>query len=113
MAIEVTSAAGVAVFHPTQPIAPIDQANPVMLGIWRATMVSGGVTWTLTAENNPDGTYYDVAQTEDSGSCVFANRQWRTTSVVTGRSDMGTYRVLDTRNVEITSSEGSAVWQRQ
>ena len=112
-AIEVTSAKGAAVFRPTQPTAPIDQANPVMLGVWIATVVQGGLTWTVTVQNNPDGTYHDVAPTEDSGSCVFANHKWRTTSAVTGRSNIGTYRVVDARDVEITGPDGSAVWQLQ
>ncbi len=47
-AIAVTSVAGTAVFQPIEPIAPIDQANPVMLGIWRATVVRDGLTWTWT-----------------------------------------------------------------
>jgi hypothetical protein len=57
-AIEVISATGAAIFRPAQPIAPLNQANPIMLGIWRATIVQGGVTWTLTIQNNPDGSYH-------------------------------------------------------
>ena len=112
-AIELRSATGAAIFRPAQPIAPIDQAHPVMLGIWRATIVRGGVTWTLTIQNNPDGTYHYQAQTEDNGSCVIADSQWRTTSAVTGKSNIGTYRVVDARNVEITGSTGPTLWQRQ
>jgi hypothetical protein len=76
-AIEVTSATGTAVFHPTQPNGPIDQANPIMLGVWRAIVVQGGVTWTLAVQNNPDGTYYDQARSEDNGSCAFADEKWQ------------------------------------
>lgn len=35
-AIEVKGATGAAIFYPTQPTGPLDQANPVMLGTWRA-----------------------------------------------------------------------------
>ena len=84
-----------------------------MLGIWRATVILGGLTWTLTVQNNPDGTYHDVARTEDSGNCTFIDQQWRTTSTVTGQSNMGTYRVVDARDVEIMGPDGSAVWQRR
>jgi hypothetical protein len=76
-AIEVTSATGTAVFHPTQPNGPIDQANPIMLGVWRAIVVQGGVAWTLTVQNNPDGTYYNQARSEDNGSCAFADEKWQ------------------------------------
>ena len=46
-----------------------------MLGTWRATTVQGGVTWTLTIENNPDGTYHYQGRAEDAGSCAIANQQ--------------------------------------
>jgi hypothetical protein len=112
-AIEVRSATGTAVFRPTQTIAPIDQARPVMLGIWRATVAQGGLPWTLTIQNNPDGTYHYSGQTEDNGSCVVAEQLWRTTSAVTGQSTAGTYRIVDARNVEITGPNGATLWQRQ
>jgi hypothetical protein len=112
-AIEVRSATGTAVFRPTQTIAPIDQARPVMLGIWRATVVQGGLPWTLTIQNNPDGTYHYSGQTEDNGSCVVAEQRWRTASAVTGQSNAGTYRIVDARNVEITGPNGATLWQRQ
>ena len=110
--IEVTSANGAAIFRPTHPTT-IDQVHPVMLGTWSATVVQGGVTWTLEIQNNPDGTYYYRGRTEDHGSCVMANQRWRTTSALTSQSNAGTYRVVDTRNVEITGPEGVATWQRR
>ena len=113
-AIEVTSATGVtAIFQPAQRIPPINQNNPVMLGVWRATVVQGGMTWTLTIQNNRDGTYRYQGRTEDNGRCVFVDQQWRSTSAVTGKSDMGGYRFLDGRQVEITGTTGPTVWQRQ
>jgi hypothetical protein len=112
-AIEVRSATGPAIFRPTQPTAPLDQARPVMLGIWRATVVEGGLPWTLTIQNNPDGTYHYSGQTEDNGTCIVAEQHWRTTSAVTGQSNSGTYRIVDARNVEITGTNGPALWQRQ
>jgi hypothetical protein len=84
-----------------------------MLGIWRATVVQGGLTWTVTVQNNPDGTYHTLVRTEDSGSCAFADRNWRMTSVVTGQSNTGTYRVVGAGAVEITGPDGPAMWQRQ
>ncbi len=113
-AIEVTSAAGVtAIFQPTQRIPPINQTNPVMLGIWRATVVQAGMTWTLTIQNNRDGTYRYQGRTEDKGRCAFADQQWRSTSAVTGKSDMRSYRLLDGRQFEITGTNGPTIWQRQ
>lgn len=84
-----------------------------MLGIWRATVVQNGMPWTLTIQNNPDGTYYYSGQTEDNGTCVVAAQQWRTLSAVTGQSNAGTYRTVDARNVEITGANGPTLWQRQ
>jgi hypothetical protein len=112
-AIEVTSASGTATFRPTQPSGPVNQANPVMLGTWRATTVQGGLTWTLTIENNPDGTYRYQGRTEDAGSWAITDHQWRKTSAMTGQFDVGTYRAVDARNVEITGADGPVLWHRQ
>jgi TIR domain len=112
-AIEVRSATGTAIFRPAQPNVAIDQTQPVMLGIWRATVVQGGLTWTLEIQNNPDGTYRYQGRTEDSGSCTIADQQWRTTSAATGESKLGTYRVVDARNVEFTGANGATLWRRQ
>ncbi len=112
-AIEVTSATGTATFRPTQPSAPVNQASPIMLGTWRATTVQGGVTWTLTIENNPDGNYHYQGRTEDTGNCAIADQQWRRTSAMTGQSNVGTYRAVDARSVEITGVDGPALWHRQ
>jgi hypothetical protein len=71
------------------------------------------VTWTLTIENNPDGTYHYQGRSEDTGNLAIANQQWRTTSAVTGQSNVGTYRPIDARSVEIAGAEGPAVWRRQ
>lgn len=111
--IEVKGATVAAVFFPAQPGGPVDQANPVMLGIWRATTVQSGVTWTLTIENRPDGTYHYQARAEDNGTCAASDQRWRTTSAVTGQSNAGTYRVVDARDVEIIGTGGPVTWQRQ
>jgi hypothetical protein len=112
-AIEVKGAAVAAIFYPTQPAGPIDQANPVMLGTWRAATVQSGVIWTLTIENRPDGTYHYQARAEDNGTCAASDQRWRTTSAVTGQSNAGTYRAVDARDVEITGTSGPVTWQRQ
>jgi hypothetical protein len=83
-----------------------------MLGIWRATVVQGGLNWILTLQSNPDGTYHLKAPAGDSGTRAAVNHQWRTTSTVTGLSNMGTYRVVDARNVEFLGPTGTAVWKR-
>jgi hypothetical protein len=110
--IEVTSANGAATFRSTHPTT-IDQVHPVMLGTWSATVVQGGMTWTLEIQNNPDGTYHYQGRTEDHGSCVMANQRWRTTSAVTGQSNTGTYRAVDARSVEIAGPQGVIAWQRR
>jgi uncharacterized caspase-like protein len=112
-AIEVTGATGSAVFQPAQPGAPLNPLQPVMLGIWHATTLQGGLTWALTIQNNPDGTYHFSAQTEDSGTYTAANNQWRTTSALTGQTNTGSYRAIDTRNVEFSGAAGTAIWKRQ
>ncbi|HEX2789975.1 MAG TPA: caspase family protein [Steroidobacteraceae bacterium] len=112
-AIEVTGTSGSAVFQPVQPGAPVNPLQPVMLGTWHATFLQGGLSWALTIQNNPDGTYHFRTQAEDSGTYSAANNQWRTTSAVTGQSNTGTYRAIDARNVEFTGSAGTTVWKRQ
>jgi Caspase domain len=112
-AIEVTSSTGItAIFKPLQPSGPVNRANPAMLGIWRATVAQDGLTWVVTVQNNPDGTYHYRASTEDSGNCTFADPQWSRTSA-TGKFETGTYRFLDDRHVEMTGANGPTVWQRQ
>jgi hypothetical protein len=112
-AIEIRNAAGTAIFRPTQPAGPVNQTNPVMLGVWQASIVQGGMPWTLTIQNNPDGTYRYQARAEDNGTCAIAGEQWRITSAMTGQSNVGTYRAVDARTVEITGSDGPALWHRQ
>lgn len=112
-AIEVTSVAGSAVFRPIQPSAPVNPLNPVMLGTWRATIVQGGVNWTLTLQNNPNGSFEYTAQAEDSGTCAYANSQWHLASAVTGQTDMGTYRIVNAHSIEFAGIRGSAVWKRR
>lgn len=112
-AIEVTSVMGSVVFQTAQPTLPVDPLNPVMLGIWHATVAQGGMTWSLTLQNSANGTYHFRAQAEDSGTCSYADHQWRSTSAVTGQSDMGTYRMIDAKNIEFTGLKGSAVWHRR
>ena len=105
-AIEVASPTGSAIFRPTQAAAPINPANPVMLGTWRATIVQGGLNWTLTLQNNANGSFEYTAQAEDTGSCGFANNQWHLASAVTGQSDMGTYRVVDAQQHRVRRRQG-------
>jgi class 3 adenylate cyclase len=112
-AVEVSGAAGSAIFRPIHPDGTVDPANPVMLGTWRATVVRAGLTWTLTLQNNSDRTYSFEAHTTDDGTYSFADRQWRTVSAVTGQSVAGSYRVIDPSTVELTSATGTAVWHRQ
>jgi hypothetical protein len=112
-AIELKSSTGIATFRPEDPAVTIDQQHPIMLGLWQSTMQQGGLTWTLTIQNNPDGTFHFQGRAEDNGTCIFNDQNWRTMSVVTGQSNSGTYRVLDARIVEITGSNGPALWRRQ
>jgi hypothetical protein len=65
----------------------------------------------LASDASVDCTY--KAPTEDNSSCTFADRQWRATSAVTGKTDAGTYRLIDDRQVEIEGLGGNTVWQRQ
>lgn len=113
-AIEVKPAGGAAVvFHAAAADTTVDQAHPVMLGVWRSTIQLAGMAWTLTIQNNPDGTFHYQGQTEDSGTCMFADGRWWTKSAVTGQLNAGTYRLVDARTVEITGASGAALWQRQ
>jgi uncharacterized caspase-like protein len=112
-AIEITGPTGSAVFQPAQPGAALNPLQPSMLGTWHATFLQGGLSWALTIQNNPDGTYHFRTQSEDSGTYSASNNQWRTTSAVTGQSNSGTYRVIDARDVEFSGSAGPTVWKRQ
>ena len=84
-----------------------------MLGTWHGSMVIAGVNWSITEQNSANGAFEFKAQTEDSGSCAYANSQWHTNSPVTGHADAGTYRVIDGRDVEFSGSQGSSVWKRR
>jgi hypothetical protein len=91
----------------------VNPANPVMLGVWRASVVEAGLTWTATIHNNTDGTYHYEARAEDNGVCGYADQKWHCTSTITGRSDSGTYRVVDAHSIEITAANGTGTWERQ
>jgi hypothetical protein len=69
--------------------------------------------WTLTVQNNPDGTYHYLAKAEDGGSCAYANNLWHLASSLTGLSSGGTYRIVDSQHVEFTGPTGPAVWARK
>jgi uncharacterized caspase-like protein len=112
-AIEVTGTNGSAVFQPAQPGAALNPLQPVMLGTWHATFLQGGLSWAVTIQNNPDGTYHFRTQSEDSGTYSASNNQWRTTSATTGQTNTGAYRVIDARSVEFSGSAGTSVWKRQ
>lgn len=112
-AIELINSKGAAaVFRPDEPMAPLDVANPAMLGRWRATVTKDGLSWTWIVQNNTDGTFVADGQSQDKGTCTFATAQWRCTSTVSGRSSAGTYRILDSSTIEITNADGPTVWQR-
>jgi hypothetical protein len=111
--IAVTNSSGVtALYQPVHPSGPINPLNPIMLGEWRATVALGGLNWSLTLQNNPNGTFSFKAQAEDSGTCGYANNQWHWASAVTGQTDGGTYRVVDAHSVEFSGHQGSAIWRR-
>jgi uncharacterized caspase-like protein len=112
-AIEMTGAHGSSVFQPTQPAPPINPVNPVILGTWHGSTNQSGVVWQLTLQISPNGRYEYKAQTEDSGSCAYANHQWHAASALTGLTDTGTYRMIDARSVEFTGLRGSGVWMRR
>jgi hypothetical protein len=112
-AIELINSKGsAAVFRPDEPMPPVDLANPVMLGRWRATVTKDGLSWTWIVQNNTDATFVADGQSQDKGTCTLAAAQWRCTSAVSGRSSAGTYRILDPSTIEITNGDVSTVWQR-
>jgi hypothetical protein len=111
--IAVTNSSGVtALYQPTHPSGPVNPLNPVMLGEWHATVALGGLNWSLTLQNNPNGSFSFKAQAEDNGTCGYANNQWHWASSVTGQTDGGTYRVVDAHSVEFSGHQGSALWRR-
>ncbi len=112
-AIEVVNSAGSAIFRPLQQAMTINPVHPVMLGVWRATAVQSGVTWMLTIENNPDGTYHYEARSEDTGSFVGSDHQWRATSALSRKAGKGTYRAVDSDTIEIVDANGPVIWRRQ
>jgi hypothetical protein len=111
-AFQVTNAAGSVVYRSQKPIAPLDQANPILLGVWQAEAVVNGLSWALTLQNNPDGTYHFKARAKDHGTCHMMNGVWQSTSAVTGQSVPGSYRILNAHEIELTSAVGTGVWQR-
>jgi hypothetical protein len=112
-AIELKGASGAVVFRPVQQDMSINPANPIMLGVWIASVIENGLTWTMLIQNNPDGTYHFQGGAEDNGTYTFANQQLQTTSAVTGKTDVSTVRRIDARALEITGPAGPAIWQRQ
>jgi hypothetical protein len=113
-AIEVTPSGGAAaIFRAAAPNPTVDQAHPVMLGVWQSQIKIGGVEWTLTIQNNPDGSFRYQGRADDAGMCMFAKEQWWTKSAVTGQSNTGTYRRVDAHTIEINGPNGVSLWSRQ
>jgi uncharacterized caspase-like protein len=112
-AIALTGEGGTAVYRPMQSGITVDPRNPVMLGPWHASVVSGGATWEVIIQNNANGTYEIRARFEDSASCGYSNNQWHFNSTISGHSDGGTYRIIDARQVEFTGSQGTSIWRRR
>ncbi len=112
-AIEVKGASGAVVLRPLHQDMLVNPANPIMLGMWTGTVIENGLTWTMLIQNNPDGTYRYQGRAEDNGTYTFDNQQLKTTSAVTGKTDLSTVRRIDARAVEITGPAGPAIWQRQ
>jgi hypothetical protein len=63
--------------------------------------------------NNPDGTYHYQGRAEDNGTYTLVNRQLRTTSAVTGKTEVSIVRRIDARALEITGPAGPTIWQRR
>ena len=112
-AIEIRSASGAVIFRPIQHDASINPADPIMLGVWTADAIANGETWTMWISNNPDGTYHYQGRAEDNGTYTLVNRQLRTTSAVTGKTEVSIVRRIDARALEITGPAGPTIWQRR
>jgi hypothetical protein len=110
--VAVTGEAGTVVYQLMPPGATVNPRNP-LLGTWHATFVTGGATWDINSQNNANGTFEARARFEDSLNCGYSNNQWHVTSTVTGKSDGGTYRIIDARNIEFTGNSGTSVWRRR
>ena len=111
--IALTGEAGTVVYQPMQPGTTVNPRNPIMLGAWHASVVSGGATWDVIIQNNANGTFEARARFEDSANCVYSNNQWHFNSTITGHSDGGTYRIIDARDVEFTGTQGTSLWRRR
>jgi TIR domain len=112
-AIEVRSASGAVIFRPVQHDASFNPTDPIMLGVWTANTIENGETWTMSISNHPDGTYHYQGRAEDDGTYTLVNQQLRTTSAVTGKTEVSTVRRIDARAVEITGRAGPTIWQRR
>ena len=102
-----------AVFQPGEATAPLDPANPIMLGRWRAVTIQNGLSWTWIVQNGTDGRYVDQGKAEDEGSCTFAQGHVRCVSTMTGQSRAGAYRVDDQALTETLDESAPVVWRRQ
>lgn len=110
--IAVTNAGGTAVFRRIQPATPFDPSDPPIPGTWQAVIPGGGYNWTLTVQDNPDGTFTAHSQTLDHGICTYAFGQWSSTSAVTGQTSAGTYTLVGRYDIAFTGPTGPSVWHR-
>lgn len=111
--LQVTNRYGTANFTRLTPGLPLNASNLDITGTWQAKVVNNGLVWTLTLQDNPDGTYKYQAVAQDHGSCTYAHQLWSATSAVTGLTTSGTYQLLDAGDVEFSGPAGQSVWQRQ
>jgi len=111
--IKVTGPLGIALYSPETPQAPLDPANPVMLGTWDSTVhPPNGPPWKMTLTNRTDGTYTFGIDIVDEGSFTSANGRLTMRSRTSGATIQGTYRALSQDSMEFTGPLGSATWSR-
>jgi hypothetical protein len=111
--IKSTGPLGVALYSPETPQAPLNPANPVMLGTWLSTAhPPNSPPWKMTLTNQPDGTYSFGIDIVDAGSYTSANGRLTMRSRTTGAMVQGAYRSLGQDSMEFTGPVGTATWSR-
>jgi hypothetical protein len=111
--IKITGPLGIALYSPETPQAPLDPANPVMLGTWRSTtQPRNSPPWKMTLTNRPDGTYSFGIDIVDEGSYTSANGRLTMRSRTSGTTIQGGYRALGQDSMEFTGPLGTATWSR-
>ncbi|HEV3257629.1 MAG TPA: WD40 repeat domain-containing protein [Gemmataceae bacterium] len=94
--------------------------DPALVGVWQTTMVTPGGTWKVTFNLPATGSYRSTSEgpgnpPDETGTLRAKEGKWSVaakTGPLPGRTDEGTYQVLQRDTLILTGQAGPVIWTR-